>query len=204
MSATVDALFTQRFLACAGLYTDTLDGRWGRHTQDAQDQFDKMFADLARFMGTFDPRTEANIHSLLPKAQIAARKFLLLDPKDQFVIKILSGTRTYAEQNALFAQTNPRVTKASAGHSNHNFGISWDIGIFVGGEYYDGSDRDPARARAEEQAYINQRNVTKAQIPEIEWGGDWTSIVDRPHYQLRTGKSVDQVRALFEAGKSFV
>lgn len=203
----LDVLHQQRMLACAGLLDPAggraLDGRWGPKTQKAQDQFDKFFADTAKDIGSFDPRSEACIHTLLPIAQVAARNFLLLDPKDQFVVKILSGTRTYAEQDALFRQV-PQVTRARGGQSNHNFGIAWDIGIFVGGEYYDGSDRDPARARAEEQAYINQRGFTKAQMPMIEWGGDWSSIVDRPHYQLSTGKSTAEVRALFESGRAFV
>lgn len=199
----IDVLHTQRILKVSGFDPKGLDGRWGKNTQIAQEAFDVLFTKTAKEMGAFDPRSEACIHTLIPAAQIAARKFLLLDPKDEFIVKILSGTRTYAEQDRLFNQT-PRVTKAKGGQSNHNFGIAWDIGIFVNGEYYDGSDRDPARARAEEQAYINQRNATKSNVPQIEWGGDWTSIVDRPHYQLRTGKTTAQVRALFEAGQPYV
>lgn len=198
----IDVLHTQRILACSGFDPKGLDGHWGAKTQAAQELFDKQFAKTARDLGTFDPRSEACIHTLLPVAQVACRKFLLADPKDQYIIKILSGTRTYAEQAALFNQ-RPVVTRAPAGYSNHNFGIAWDIGIFVRGEYYDGSDRDPARARAEEQAYINQRLVTRLSVPEIEWGGDWSSIVDRPHYQLRTGRSVTEIRQWFEQGKPF-
>ncbi len=49
--------------------------------------------------------------------------------------RIISGTRTYEEQNALFRQGRwgnppPIVTNAKGGKSNHNFGIAWDIEIF--------------------------------------------------------------------------
>ena len=33
----------------------------------------------------------------------------------------------------------------------------------------------------------------------LEWGGDWNSIVDNPHFQLKTGKTMSQLRALIES-----
>ena len=30
-------------------------------------------------------------------------------------------------------------------------------------------------------------------------GGDWNSIVDNPHFQLKTGKTMSQLRALIES-----
>lgn len=207
----LDVLFQQRLLSCAGLLDRAggaaIDGHWGPKTQAAQDRFDVFFAQTAKDLGAFDPRTEGNIHTLLPVAQVAARH-LLLTARDKFnsagmTVKILSGTRTYAEQDALFSQS-PKVTNARGGQSNHNFGIAFDVGVFAGGEYYDGSDKSPARARMEEQAYIDLRAATKASVPEIEWGGDWSSIIDRPHYQLHTGKTVTAIRQLFEAGIAFV
>lgn len=203
----LDVLFTQRLLACSGFLdpaAGNLDGRWGKITQAAQDAFDASFAETAKKLGAFDPRTEGNLHTLLPAMQVAARSLINAAPKNGRVVKVLSGSRTYAEQDALFAQ-HPKVTNARGGQSNHNFGIAVDVGIFVNGEYYDGADRDPARARLEEQAYIDLRAATKSAVPQLEWGGDWHSIVDRPHYQLATGgKSLQQVREMFEAGKQFV
>jgi peptidoglycan L-alanyl-D-glutamate endopeptidase CwlK len=111
--------------------------------------------------------------------------------------KILSGTRTYAEQDAL-ADQRPVVTKARGGQSNHNFGIAWDIGIFDNGKYYTGS------SAKEEKAYDDLAALIKANVSGLEWGGDWTSFVDKPHYQLATGKPVSQVRALLEAGKPYI
>jgi len=40
--------------------------------------------------------------------------------------------------------------------------------------------------------------------PGIEWGGDWVTFKDPPHYQLATGLTVDVVRLRFEQGHTFV
>jgi len=111
-------------------------------------------------------------------------------------VRILSGTRTYAEQDVLyrkgrFGDTSPIVTKAKGGHSNHNFGIAWDIGIFDSGKYLGSS---PLYAQA----------AAVGKVPGIEWGGDWTSFVDQPHYQLATGTTLAAVRTSFEVGTAFV
>lgn len=193
-----DILFIQRMLSCAGLYKDELDGNFGPKTQKAEDDFEITFITYAKRYGAFDTRTEGVIATLLPKAQVAARQFMTLASKAPFQVKLLSGTRTYAEQNALFAK-RPVVTKARGGQSNHNFGIAWDVGIFVDGQYYTGKNKK------ETQAYIDLSKIIMPTMSKtIEWGGNWKSIVDMPHYGLLTGKSVAQVRALFEAGKPYV
>ena len=91
-------------------------------------------------------------------------------------IKIIGGTRTYAEQDALYAQgrTKPgkKVTNARGGYSNHNFGIAFDIGVFSGNNYLGKSPKYKAAG------------VLGMDLG-LEWGGNWTSIVDQPHFQLR-------------------
>lgn len=208
MAAPIDVLFTQRFLSSGGFNPGKLDGRWGQNTNKAQEAFDAAFTKIAAEQGTFDPRSESKIHTLVPKAQIAARKVLNLAKTMPFTVKIGSGTRSCAEQNSLYAQGRSEpghiVTNAQCGQSLHNFGIAWDVDIFVNGEYYDGSDKDPARARLEEKTYTDLANAVLAKIPGIDWGGQW-KFVDNPHYQVATGgKTVTQLRELFEGGKPLV
>lgn len=129
---------------------------------------------------TFDPRTEGHIARLHPKAQEAARRFMAaVIPAMQekgVTVKIISGLRTYAEQDALYAQgrtkAGPRVTNARGGYSNHNFGIAWDIGLFQGGRYLEDSP-----------LYRVCGKIGREQ--GLEWGGDWKSIQDEPHFQCR-------------------
>jgi peptidoglycan LD-endopeptidase CwlK len=197
-----DVLYFQRLMKSCGLYAGNLDEDWGDLTEGALTAFKKLTKATADTYGTFDPRTEDNIKTLLPKAQRAARMFLNAAKPFKYQVKILSGTRTYAEQAKLYAQGRdnklPRVTNAKPGSSNHNFGIAFDVGIFDGKTYFTGST--PATSKP----YVDLRNLTKKAVPELDWGGDWKSIKDQPHYELRTGKSTTQVRAALERGTAYV
>ena len=91
-------------------------------------------------------------------------------------IRVINGTRTYAQQDALYAKgrtaPGPRVTNARGGYSNHNFGIAFDVGVFAGSKYLPESPKYRAVG------------VLGTDLG-LEWGGSWTSIVDQPHFQLR-------------------
>jgi peptidoglycan L-alanyl-D-glutamate endopeptidase CwlK len=148
---------------------------------------------------TFDDRTEKNIATLLPQAQQAARRFMAaaipaMSPHG-IDVRIISGTRTYAEQNALYAKgrTLPgrKVTNARGGYSNHNFAIAFDIGLFRGKEYL-----------SESPHYRTLGALGRSQ--GLEWGGDWTSIKDEPHYQLKTGLSLAELRERTDRGQPVI
>jgi peptidoglycan LD-endopeptidase CwlK len=194
-----DPLFWQRFLKSSGLYQGELDGDFGPKSHAAADQFEAQSLQIAKEMGIFDIRTETNIQSLQTKAQRRARQFLTAVTEqlagDGLVFKIISGTRTYDEQNALFAQgrTKPGgvVTRARGGQSNHNFGVAWDIGIFKNSEYI-----------PESKLYQKAGAIGKEQ--GLEWGGDWQSIQDEPHFQAIAETKLAEVRSSFEVGKSFI
>ena len=192
-----DILFDQRLMSSCGFYDGPLNGKWSDKMDAAEAKF---FAEAARIKaehGEFDPRTEGNIMTLMPAAQEKARLFMKATVGLSFTYKILSGTRTYAEQDAI-EKIRPRVTKAKGGQSNHNFGIAWDVGIFENGKYFEGK---PGK---EDKAYVDLGKLIKDKVAGLEWGGDWTGFIDKPHYQLATGKSVSQIRALLEKGKPYV
>src|SRR5262245_12221961 len=106
---TSDILFSQRILACAGFYDGPLNGKWKAPVDEAQEKFFREAEKIKRDLGGFDLRTEMNILTLLPAAQIKAREFMRAVAGKPLSYRILSGTRTYAEQNALFNK-RPRVT----------------------------------------------------------------------------------------------
>lgn len=192
-----DILFEQRILACAGFYTASLDGKWGPKSEAAAQAFSQRYeADKVKF-GAFDTRSEKNIATLLPAMQVKAREILGCAQhwaSAGTTVSILSGTRTYAEQNVLFGK-RPKVTNARGGQSNHNFGIAIDVGIFKGGKYLTGA------TRAEEKAYADLAASVKAELTRIDWGGDWKSFPDMPHYEYQTGMTITQKRVAFERGK---
>ena len=128
------------------------------------------------------PRDEANaksellIATLLPHVRPYARALYFKARDNGITINIISGTRTYAEQDALYAQGRTKagniVTNARGGYSNHNFGIAFDIGVFSGNRYLPESPLYKA---------VGALGMELG----LEWGGNWKTIVDQPHFQLR-------------------
>lgn len=205
-----DIKFLQRFLKCGGFYQDKIDGVSGPNTEAAMTAFDAASLAIRQQMGELDPRSERSIRTLHLPVQRAARRTLQSLPAMGIAAKIISGTRTYAEQDALFAigRTTPgtRVTNARGGESNHNFGLAWDIGIWVDG-FYDGkrTPRDKALERkAADQYQSAASTILDLGIVGLEWGGHWTSFKDFPHYQLAGGLTVPQVRQRFERGEPYL
>jgi peptidoglycan LD-endopeptidase CwlK len=194
-----DPLFWQRFLESAGFYKGALDGEFGQKSQAAAEEFEARSAEIVRSTSVFDIRSESNIQTLQPSAQIKARSFLkeVISKlgTNGFLFKIISGTRTYDEQNRLYAQgrtiSGKIVTNARGGFSNHNFGVAWDIGIFKDGDYIE-----------ESKLYKSAGAIGKQQ--GLEWGGDWESFADEPHFQVVAETELAKIRTFFENGESFV
>ena len=196
-----DVLFEQRLLSCGGFYNAKLDGQYGPKTQSAEAAAQASYARITGELGAFDPRSEKAILTLLPDMQRKARMILkaALDSEKTTGIHcvLLSGTRTYAEQNRLYKLV-PKVTNAHGGQSNHNFGIAVDVGLFQNGKYLTGANA------AENKIYADFATLIKRQVHDIEWGGDWVTFKDMPHYQHVTGKTLTEIRGLFEQGASFI
>lgn len=194
-----DVLFLQRFLKSAQLYTAKLDGIYGPKTDAAVQAFETGSKEIAAALGTFDMRSEGRIFTLHFKTQELARKYLKGVRDAGIDARIISGTRTYAEQDALFRQgrfgnPGPKVTNARGGQSNHNFGIAWDIGIFRNGAYL-----------GESPLYKKAAEIGLALgLDGLEWGGNWVGFPDQPHYQSATNLSVNEVREKFENGEQYI
>lgn len=106
-------------------------------------------------------------------------------------VRAVQGLRTIAEQEALFAQgrTRPgkRVTNARGGQSNHNYGLAVDLCPFRNGQ----PDWNDTRG-----FQIIGREAKKL---GLEWGGDWATIKDMPHVQLR-GMSIKECQSFYKQG----
>lgn len=148
-----------------------------------------------------DERSERTIATLLPQVQPLARALIESAAAIGIAIKIISGTRTFAEQDALYEQGRTKagriVTNARGGYSNHNFGIAFDIGVFEGGRYLDESPAYKA---------VGALGMKLG----LEWGGNWKTIQDEPHFQCRPAWARDkserdmlaELRARHERGES--
>jgi peptidoglycan L-alanyl-D-glutamate endopeptidase CwlK len=111
----------------------------------------------------------------------------------------INGNRTFAEQDKLFAKgrTIPPigkahiVTNARGGQSNHNFAIALDFGVFKGTRYLD----DGTKAEKSVASGVHRSVAEKlAKKHGIDWGGNWKSIKDEPHFEIATGLTLEQKR----------
>jgi peptidoglycan LD-endopeptidase CwlK len=200
-----EILFRQRLLKSCGLYLGKLDSQWGPKTEAADKAFLDEYERLKKKHGAVDARSERNILSLHPTAQELARKFLAELNGFAQVARIISGTRTYEEQDELFKQGrwgNPgnKVTNARGGESNHNFGIAWDIGLFDGGKYLTGANAREDKAYEDAAAH----GLANGLAASLEWGGAWKTFQDRPHYQVKPVVAEADIRKTFEAGKPYL
>jgi peptidoglycan L-alanyl-D-glutamate endopeptidase CwlK len=172
-----------------GFNPGLLDGLWGQKSQQALDAWQKPLVPVVGIPDALDARTETNIATLRPKTRVAARAFMTailpMLAAQGVTAKITSGTRSYAEQDALYAQgrttSGPVVTNARAGYSNHNFGIAWDITLFHDGvPIWESPLYDECAKIGEEQG--------------LDCGAYWTNLKDEPHYGVKTPYSLAELR----------
>lgn len=113
-----------------------------------------------------------------PRLQLLAGQLVDECNKQGLKIKIGETLRTVAEQDALYAQgrTKPGniVTNApgSSYSSYHQWGTAFDI-----------FRNDGAGAYNEIGGFFNRVGAIGVSIG-LEWGGNWKSPVDKPHFQL--------------------
>jgi peptidoglycan L-alanyl-D-glutamate endopeptidase CwlK len=137
---------------------------------------------------SYSKRTLENLSGLNKKARAKFEQFLSaaqpIFDRHGVTFEVLSGTRSYAQQAALFAQgrTKPGkiVTNARPGSSWHNYGLAIDLGLFRDGKYL-----DSANPRLADKVYVELGALAKSM--GIEWAGYWTSFTETPHFQFRPG-----------------
>lgn len=96
-------------------------------------------------------------------------------------VRISEGLRTFAEQDALFAK-KPKVTNAKGGQSIHNYGFAVDIVLIIDGK----------TASWDTKADWDGDNISDwTECVNVfkkygwNWGGDWTSFKDMPHFDKK-------------------
>lgn len=138
-----------------------------------------------------DPRSQRNIDGLDPLTAKLATEHLRRLAAEGLTFKVTSGTRTMAQQAALYAQgrTAPGavVTKARPGYSWHNFGTAYDLTLFSG--------KNPIW---ESPKYLRAGEIGKEL--GLEWGGEWRTFKDIPHFQRPLGVTLAQARAKWPMG----
>lgn len=123
---------------------------------------------------------------LHPKLQLSAIKWIKECEKQNLNVKIGECLRTVAEQDALYAQgrTKPGAIVTNAPGKSYSSMHQWGVAF----DFYLNMDVD-GDGRMGDDAFNDSTGLFEkaGQIAKslgLEWGGDWTSIVDKPHIQL--------------------
>jgi hypothetical protein len=138
------------------------------------------------------PSSEKRLQQLHPALGAALRGVVDDLAAKGLVIEIVQGLRTFAEQDALYAQgrTKPgqMVTQARGGESNHNYGLAADLCPFT-------NDKPDWNAPLTVWAAIGEAAAARG----LDWGGAWKKFLDKPHVELPK-MTVKECLACFQSG----
>lgn len=141
---------------------------------------------------------EQRLAKVHPAVATRARAMVELLAQSGIEILITQGLRTWEEQDALYAKGRSIppigqkfiVTKAKGGQSFHNFGLAVDIVVLDSIGKADWDTSHPGwKAAAKAGKSLG-----------LEWGGDWKSFKDLPHFQYTAGFNLQKCGTLFARG----
>jgi len=118
----------------------------------------------------FSRRSENNLKGVKPQLVAVVRRALELSPVD---FGITEGLRTQERQKQLFAEG-----KSQTLNSRHLTGEAVDVVAYVGGTV---SWDFPLYQKISEAF----KQAAQELNTPVEWGGDWKTPVDGPHFQLK-------------------
>jgi len=127
-----------------------------------------------------DQRSEAQLATVCPDLADLVRAAADTLSADGTYMLVVSGLRTAAQQNALYAQgrTAPGhiVTNARAGFSMHNYGLAVDVVPYLSGQ--------SGNVNWDIKTPQYQAMVAALKAQGLVWGGDWKSLADYDHFQM--------------------
>lgn len=142
-----------------------------------------------------------------PRLQEAAAKWQSLCAKKGIIVEIGETLRTVSEQNALYAQGRTRpgaiVTnaKGESYSSQHQWGIAFDFYLRMDVNK-NGSVKDDAY---NDSTGLFEKAADVAKDVGLGWGGNWKSIVDKPHLYLPDwGSTTTKLKAEYKTPEKFM
>jgi hypothetical protein len=146
-----------------------------------------------------DANSEARLGAVHPVLAARVRQLVFSTEANGVIIGVSAGLRTWAEQDALYAQgrTAPGniVTKAQAGYSAHNFGYAVDI---------EPADPNfPAFHPDWTVIHPSWKNLLSLALScGLAEGAQWRTFPDKPHLYLQElpATPTDAMRELYQQG----
>ena len=137
----------------------------------------RLFNPLTRDNFEYRPSSNA-LSSLNPHVAVLAQRFLDLTRANNLDVRIYNTFRSWNEEDKLFAKgrTMPGqiVTNARGGDSYHNWGLAFDAAPYENGKISNDTNKFKKMGQLGQQV-------------GLEWGGNFISIVDLPHFQYTFG-----------------
>lgn len=137
-----------------------------------------------------------NLADLDPRVRMMAQQLLERADRAGIPLVVTFTVRSLASQAALYAQGRSRpghvVTNARAGYSFHNFGLALDVvpAELLALPHWGNTPDRQARTNA---LWESVSAIGKSL--GFRWGGDFHSIIDRPHFEWSGGLTLAQLRA---------
>lgn len=134
-----------------------------------------------------------------PRLQVLAARLIEECNKQGLKIKIGETLRTKEEQDALYAQgrTKPGNIVTNAPGSSYSSYHQW-------GTAFDFFRNDGTGAYNESGKFFEKVGAIGVSLG-LEWGGNWKTIVDKPHFQLPDwGSSTSGIKRLYATPAEFM
>lgn len=131
-----------------------------------------------------------DITQLHPDVQKLAEKLVSECAAAGLIIKITDCLRGKSEQDALYAKgrttSGSIVTNVKYPNSMHNWGIAFDF-----------CRNDGKGAYKDDDGFFSKVGAIGKKLG-LEWGGDWKSPVDKPHFQMKGwGSTPSKLKATY-------
>ena len=122
-----------------------------------------------------------DIKELHPILQVLTNEFLRIAKERNLPVAVTSTYRNHEMQDYYYNVT--KTTTVKGGYSYHNHRLAVDIVPLING----------VPAWPQPAQYNWNRLGETGESLGLEWGGRWTSFVDRPHYQMTFGLTCAEI-----------
>ena len=137
-----------------------------------------------------DPKNILGSKKIHPSLRNRVRRMILAAGQEGIKLYVVQGFRSIEEQDKLY-RSGKGVTKAPGGFSFHNYGLAVDIA-------FRDEKGKPVWNGPSKYSWNQLGKIGKSL--GLEWGGDWKSIKDHPHFQYSQGLTISTLRKNYQNG----
>lgn len=147
-------------------------------------------------------KIDIDLNKLHPWMQYKVGLWLEKLTKEGYSVILTCGYRSDEEQDELYAQGRTKVgnivTNVRGGNSQHNYGIAVDFALNM-----DVNGNGKIDPYDDSKGYF-KKIARIAKSVGLAWGGDWKTIIDKPHIYLpKWGDTPAKIKNQYSTFKNF-